>query len=65
MKEKQYFKWVDIVKGFAIIAVVVWHTKYQYPDFELFGFEWGGKKPVGNIMACTCFLDSRWILFKR
>ena len=42
MKEKQHFKWVDIVKGFAIIAVVVWHTKYQYPDFEIFGFEWGG-----------------------
>ena len=42
MKEQQqHFKWVDIVKGFAIIAVVVWHTKYQYVDFKLFGFTWG------------------------
>lgn len=27
MKEK--LKWVDIVKGFAIVAVVAWHTNYD------------------------------------
>ena len=47
MKEQQqHFKWVDIVKGFAISAVVVWHTKYQYVDFKLFGFTWGGGCPI-------------------
>ena len=27
---KKQLKWVDIVKGFAIVAVVAWHTSYDF-----------------------------------
>lgn len=36
-------EWVDIAKGFAIIAVVLGHISYQYPDLELL--------PVSTIIA--------------
>lgn len=26
--------WVDVAKGIAIIAIVIWHTKYNYPDIS-------------------------------
>ena len=35
--------WVDIIKGFAIISVVVGHIAFNYPDCRLF--------PVSDIIA--------------
>lgn len=31
-KNRKHQIWIDIVKGFAILAVVIWHTSYQLPD---------------------------------
>lgn len=32
--KKEYHAWVDIVKGIAIIAVVLMHVGYAFPDFK-------------------------------
>ncbi|MCH5309809.1 MAG: acyltransferase family protein [Prevotella sp.] len=43
MASKERLEWVDIAKAFAIIAVVLGHISYQYPEIALL--------PIGTIMA--------------
>lgn len=51
-KNRKHQIWVDIVKGFAILAVVIWHTSYQLPD----GFSGMIRPLLGTLWHVPVFL---------
>lgn len=49
MVVKEKLKWVDIVKGFAIIAVVMWHTQYDIANALPYGM--GAYLPLRQLLG--------------
>lgn len=57
----QRFAYIDIVKGFAIIAVVLLHVNFTYPQYSLLNI----RALLGGFLACTSFLLYWRIFHKR